>query len=199
MCERQLPRAGVLCIGMQGADCDRLRLPLMVSTSENEEAMYTAFTVTVDLRHGITTGISAADRAKTLAALANPATTPEDLRKPGHIFPLRSRDGGVLVRPGHTEAAVDLSYYAGAPPGDDEQLPAAHRSSAVHGARTACIPLHGASKQIAPPSSACLVHALRHARCRHSRALANSSRIATAGVDAASRCPAAQFSCRTGL
>jgi len=85
----------------------------MVASAENEEAMYTAFTVSVDLRRGITTGISAADRAATLRALADPATRAEDLRKPGHIFPLRAREGGVLVRPGHTEAAVDLSQYAG--------------------------------------------------------------------------------------
>ena len=75
--------------------------------------MYTAFTVTVDLREGITTGISAADRAATLLKLADPTTRPEQLRRPGHIFPLRSRPGGVLVRPGHTEASVDLARLAG--------------------------------------------------------------------------------------
>ena len=75
--------------------------------------MYTAFTVTVDLRDGITTGISAADRTATLLKLADPASLPGQFRRPGHIFPLRSRPGGVLVRPGHTEASVDLARLAG--------------------------------------------------------------------------------------
>jgi 3,4-dihydroxy 2-butanone 4-phosphate synthase/GTP cyclohydrolase II len=101
---------------MRGSDCDRLQLPQVVSSSENEEEMSTAFTVTVDLRVGVTTGISAADRSATVAALGNHATVADDLRKPGHVFPLRAREGGVLVRPGHTEAAVDLAYFSGAPP-----------------------------------------------------------------------------------
>ena len=81
--------SGVVCVGMEGADLDRLRIPLMVSSTENEEAMYTAFTVTVDLREGTTTGISAADRAATLRARADPAAQPGDFKRPGHIFPLR--------------------------------------------------------------------------------------------------------------
>jgi 3,4-dihydroxy 2-butanone 4-phosphate synthase/GTP cyclohydrolase II len=108
--------SGVVCISMEGADLDRLRLPLMVSSAENEEAMYTAFAVTVDLRDGITTGISASDRAKTIRRLADPAASWSDFRRPGHIFPLRYRPGGVLVRPGHTEAAVDLARLSGSFP-----------------------------------------------------------------------------------
>lgn len=100
---------------MTKADTERLDLPLMVPTAENEEAMYTAFTVTVDLRAGITTGISASDRCKTIRALGSPDTTAAELRKPGHIFPLIARDHGVLTRPGHTEAAVDLARLAGTP------------------------------------------------------------------------------------
>ena len=84
--------SGVVCVGMSGADLDRLRIPLMVSSAENEEAMYTAFTVTVDLRHGTSTGISAADRAATLRALADPEAQPQDFKRPGHIFPLRARE-----------------------------------------------------------------------------------------------------------
>jgi 3,4-dihydroxy-2-butanone 4-phosphate synthase len=93
---------------------DRLKLPLMVTSTENDESMYTAFTVTVDLRKGTSTGISAADRAATLRAMADPASHSDDFRRPGHIFPLRYRQGGVIVRPGHTEAAVDLARASGA-------------------------------------------------------------------------------------
>ena len=82
----------------------------------NTEAQRTAFTVSVDFRHGTTTGISAADRAATIAALIDPATRPNDLNRPGHIFPLRYRAGGVLKRAGHTEATVDLSRAAGLSP-----------------------------------------------------------------------------------
>jgi 3,4-dihydroxy 2-butanone 4-phosphate synthase/GTP cyclohydrolase II len=85
----------------------------MVPTEENEESMYTAFTVTVDLRKGISTGISASDRCKTIRALGDPKTTAAELRRPGHIFPLIARDHGVLTRPGHTEAATDLARLAG--------------------------------------------------------------------------------------
>jgi len=108
--------SGVICIAMPGADMERLRLPLMVDSRENNESMYTAFTVTVDLKHGTTTGISAYDRAATIRAMSDPASTADDFRRPGHIFPLRYRDGGVIVRPGHTEAAVDLSRLAGCHP-----------------------------------------------------------------------------------
>jgi len=108
--------SGVICIGMEGRDLDRLRIPLMVPQADNEESMSTAFTVTVDLREGTTTGISAADRAATIHALASASSVPDDFKRPGHIFPLRYREGGVLVRPGHTEASVDLSRLAGCAP-----------------------------------------------------------------------------------
>lgn len=101
---------------MEGADLDRLQLPLMVRSAENDESMYTAFTITVDLRKGTSTGISAADRAATLRAMADPSVSPDDFRRPGHIFPLRYRPGGVIVRPGHTEAAVDLARSSGSYP-----------------------------------------------------------------------------------
>lgn len=108
--------SGVICVGMTGSDLDRLKIPLMVPPVENEEAMSTAFTVTVDLREGTTTGISAEDRTATIRALADARSVPEDFKRPGHIFPLRYRDGGVLCRPGHTEASVDLSRLAGCAP-----------------------------------------------------------------------------------
>ena len=105
--------SGVICVPLPGAALDRLHLPLM--TSQNTERMRTAFTVTVDARDGVTTGISAADRATTIRKLADPATEAADLVRPGHIFPLRYAEGGVLARPGHTEAAVDLARLAGLP------------------------------------------------------------------------------------
>ncbi|HTX29063.1 MAG TPA: bifunctional 3,4-dihydroxy-2-butanone-4-phosphate synthase/GTP cyclohydrolase II [Streptosporangiaceae bacterium] len=106
--------SGVICAPLPGAELDRLGLPLM--TSQNTERMRTAFTVSVDARDGVTTGISAADRATTIARLVDPRTTAQDLVRPGHVFPLRYADGGVLRRPGHTEAAVDLARLAGLPP-----------------------------------------------------------------------------------
>jgi 3,4-dihydroxy 2-butanone 4-phosphate synthase / GTP cyclohydrolase II len=108
--------SGVICVGLPGERCDELQLPLMVPAGANSEAQGTAFTVTVDLREGTSTGISAADRAATLRALANPAVGPDAFNRPGHIFPLRSRPGGVLKRAGHTEAAVDLARLAGRSP-----------------------------------------------------------------------------------
>ncbi|MFB7500488.1 bifunctional 3,4-dihydroxy-2-butanone-4-phosphate synthase/GTP cyclohydrolase II [Streptomyces sp. NPDC056161] len=104
---------GLICAPMEGAELDRLRLPQMVE--DNTESMKTAFTVSVDAStaHGVTTGISAADRATTLRLLASGTAEPGDLVRPGHVFPLRARSGGVLVRPGHTEAAVDLARLAG--------------------------------------------------------------------------------------
>jgi 3,4-dihydroxy 2-butanone 4-phosphate synthase/GTP cyclohydrolase II len=106
--------SGVICVPLPGAELDRLQLPLM--TSQNTERMRTAFTVSVDARDGVTTGISAADRAATIARLVDPASTAADLVRPGHVFPLRYHEGGVLRRPGHTEAAVDLARLAGLPP-----------------------------------------------------------------------------------
>ncbi len=106
--------SGVICAPLPGAELDRLHLPLM--TSQNTEHMRTAFTLSVDARDGVTTGISAADRAATIARLVDPETTAQDLVRPGHVFPLRYAEGGVLRRPGHTEAAVDLARLAGLPP-----------------------------------------------------------------------------------
>ncbi|HZI98894.1 MAG TPA: bifunctional 3,4-dihydroxy-2-butanone-4-phosphate synthase/GTP cyclohydrolase II [Actinomycetales bacterium] len=106
--------SGIVCAPMEGARADRLGLPLMVE--RNHEAMGTAFTVSVDAGSGVTTGISAADRARTLQLLARDDVTEDDLARPGHVFPLRARAGGVLERPGHTEAAVDLVGLAGLPP-----------------------------------------------------------------------------------
>jgi 3,4-dihydroxy 2-butanone 4-phosphate synthase/GTP cyclohydrolase II len=106
--------SGVICMPMEGDRLDQLGLPLMVV--DNTESQRTAFTVSVDYRPGTSTGISAADRAATIQALIDPATTPADLAKPGHIFPLRYRTGGVLKRAGHTEAAVDLARAAGLTP-----------------------------------------------------------------------------------
>lgn len=108
--------SGVICQPMLGEALDRLRLPLMVSGNENTEGQRTAFTVSVDAITDTTTGISAADRARTVAALIDPSTRPEDLARPGHIFPLRYREGGVLKRAGHTEAGVDLAQLAGLVP-----------------------------------------------------------------------------------
>jgi len=105
--------SGVICVPLPGAELDRLHLPLM--TSQNTEHMRTAFTLSVDAREGVTTGISAADRATTIARLIDPATSAQDLVRPGHVFPLRYAEGGVLRRPGHTEAAVDLARLAGLP------------------------------------------------------------------------------------
>jgi len=103
--------SGVFCVPLESARADELELPLMVVA--NTEAQRTAFTVTVDYRHGTTTGISATDRAATIRALIDPETRPNDLNRPGHIFPLRYRSGGVLKRAGHTEATVDLCRLAG--------------------------------------------------------------------------------------
>jgi 3,4-dihydroxy 2-butanone 4-phosphate synthase / GTP cyclohydrolase II len=105
--------SGVICVPLLGAELDRLQLPLM--TSQNTERMRTAFTLSVDARDGVSTGISAADRATTIRRLVDPATTARDLVRPGHVFPLRYAEGGVLRRPGHTEAAVDLARLAGLP------------------------------------------------------------------------------------
>jgi 3,4-dihydroxy 2-butanone 4-phosphate synthase/GTP cyclohydrolase II len=106
--------SGYICVGLTEADCDRLDLPPMHHT--NLDSFRTAFTVTVDAKVGISTGISAADRARTIALLADPTAVAGDLVRPGHVLPLRAREGGVLRRPGHTEAAVDLARLAGLAP-----------------------------------------------------------------------------------
>jgi 3,4-dihydroxy 2-butanone 4-phosphate synthase / GTP cyclohydrolase II len=133
---------GLICVPMLGADLERLNVPQM--TSQNQEHHGTAFTISVDARHGTTTGISAADRAQTIALLASSDSGPGDLVRPGHVFPLRYEEGGVLRRRGHTEAAVDLAVLAGLPPagvvceviGDDGtmlRLPALREFADEHG------------------------------------------------------------------
>ena len=106
--------SGVICVPMEGPELDRLKLPPM--TYINEDRKRTAYSVSVDARDGITTGISAADRARTVRVLVDSATEPYELTRPGHVFPLRAVEGGVLRRRGHTEAAVDLARLAGLTP-----------------------------------------------------------------------------------
>jgi 3,4-dihydroxy 2-butanone 4-phosphate synthase/GTP cyclohydrolase II len=106
--------SGYICVPITEMDADRLDLPPMFRI--NQDRRGTAYAVTVDAREGVSTGISATDRARTIRLLADPATNSVDLARPGHIVPLRARDGGVLRRPGHTEAAVDLAVLAGLHP-----------------------------------------------------------------------------------
>lgn len=106
--------SGVVCVAVTEARADALQLPLMVP--ENSESQGTAFTVSVDFRYGTTTGISAADRSAAIRALADPKVGPAGFLRPGHVFPLKARRGGVLERRGHTEAAVDLAALAGFEP-----------------------------------------------------------------------------------
>ena len=133
--------SGYICAPLTEADCDRLELPPMYHT--NQDRRGTAYTVTVDAREGVRTGISAADRAHTIRLLADPTTDPTDLARPGHVVPLRAKAGGVLRRPGHTEAAVDLAQMAGLRPagvlcemvnddGTMMRLPDLERFSAEH-------------------------------------------------------------------
>ncbi len=102
---------GLICMPIIGKRLDELRVPLMVG--ENTSRFATAFTVSVEAKHKVSTGISAADRAETVKAMLDPNTSHDDLARPGHMFPLRAREGGVLVRAGHTEAVVDLARLAG--------------------------------------------------------------------------------------
>ncbi len=106
--------SGYICVPLPEADCDRLDLPPMFHSNQDKRG--TAYTVTVDAREGVTTGISATDRAHTIRLLADAASSPVDLTRPGHVVPLRAREGGVLRRTGHTEAAVDLARLAGLRP-----------------------------------------------------------------------------------
>src|SRR5690606_11227867 len=106
--------SGYICVPLTESDADRLDLPPMYRI--NQDRRGTAYTVTVDAREGVSTGISATDRAHTIRLLADPRTTEADLSRPGHVVPLRAKDGGVLRRPGHTEAAVDLAKLAGLAP-----------------------------------------------------------------------------------
>jgi 3,4-dihydroxy 2-butanone 4-phosphate synthase / GTP cyclohydrolase II len=135
---------GLICVTLTSERADELDLPLM--TDRNTDPQGTAFTVSVDahVKFGVTTGISAHDRAKTIEVLTNPDTEPADLRRPGHIFPLRAKSGGVLRRVGQTEAAVDLAELAGFPPvgviceilntdGTMARRPELHEFAAEHG------------------------------------------------------------------
>jgi 3,4-dihydroxy 2-butanone 4-phosphate synthase/GTP cyclohydrolase II len=135
---------GLICLALTGERCDQLGLPQM--TDRNSEELSTAFTVSIDAgkRFGVTTGISARDRATTIHVAINPATVPTDLRRPGHIFPLRARPGGVLQRVGQTEASVDLARLAGLipagviceilnPDGSMARRPELHEMARLHG------------------------------------------------------------------
>ena len=106
--------SGYLCVPLDGDICDKLGLLPMYAVNQDKHG--TAYTVTVDAKHGVGTGISASDRATTMRLLADPGSVAEDFTRPGHVVPLRAKDGGVLRRPGHTEAAVDLARMAGLSP-----------------------------------------------------------------------------------
>ncbi len=106
--------SGIVCVCLSDDDCKRLELPQMVQSNTNTQG--TAFTVTIEAAEGCTTGVSAQDRVTTIKAAANPDAKPSDLRRPGHVFPLRARAGGVLERRGHTECTVDLMRLAGLNP-----------------------------------------------------------------------------------
>jgi 3,4-dihydroxy 2-butanone 4-phosphate synthase/GTP cyclohydrolase II len=107
---------GLICLAMTGDRLDRLDIPMMVEEDENTSSYETAFTVSIEAKQGVTTGISAADRARTVRVAVDDDAGPEDVVTPGHVFPLRARDGGVLVRTGQTEASVDLARLAGLKP-----------------------------------------------------------------------------------
>ena len=139
---------GLICLAIVGQRLDELNIPMMVgkNTSKHE----TAFTVSIEAKQRVTTGISAHDRAATIQAVLDPATRPEDLARPGHTFPLRARDGGVLVRAGHTEAIVDLARLAGLYPagviceimaqdGTMARLPQLEKVAAEHGLKMVSI------------------------------------------------------------
>ena len=107
---------GLICLSLPPHRCDELELPLMVPHQNGNEA--TGFTVSIEASTGVTTGISAADRARTIQVAIDPASGPADLNRPGHVFPLRARPRGVLERRGQTEASVDLTRMAGLTPGE---------------------------------------------------------------------------------
>ncbi|XP_021279442.1 monofunctional riboflavin biosynthesis protein RIBA 3, chloroplastic [Herrania umbratica] len=108
--------SGIVSVGMKEEDLERLKLPLMSPESEDEDSSAPTFTVTVDAKTSTSTGVSASDRAKTVLALSSPESKPDDFRRPGHIFPLKYRNGGILRRAGHTEASVDLIMLTGLRP-----------------------------------------------------------------------------------
>ncbi len=135
---------GLICCALSGEVIDHFSLPLMVPTEENRSGFGTPFTVSVEAANGVTTGISARDRAHTVRVLMDPASTGDDIVMPGHTFPLRARDGGVLERDGQTEAGVDMAKLAGLRPGavlcevmnDDgtmARLPDLEKFAATHG------------------------------------------------------------------
>jgi 3,4-dihydroxy 2-butanone 4-phosphate synthase / GTP cyclohydrolase II len=137
---------GLICLPMTGERLDELRIPLMVQDEENSARFGTAFCVPIEAKQGTTTGISAADRARTVLAAIDPATRAQDLARPGHMFPLRAQPGGVLQRAGQTEAAVDLARLAGLNPagviceimdedGTMARVPALERFCRTHGIR----------------------------------------------------------------
>ncbi len=161
---------GLICVALTPERVEALKLPMMVPAEENNSLFETAFTVSVDARHGVTTGISAHDRAKTVRALVDPYTKPEDLVQPGHIFPLRAKRGGVLERSGHTEAAVDLARLAGmmpagviceilAPDGTMERLPQLEAFAAAHNLKIVSIVDLIAYRRQHEPRFACQVQA----------------------------------------
>ena len=135
---------GLICLAMTPERLDHLEIPLEVS--DNSSRRDTAMCVSIDAREGTTTGISAADRAETVRVALDPEAMPRDLSRPGHVFPLRARDGGVLVRSGHTEAAVDLARIAGLEPAgviceimnDDGTMARVPELDQVRAASTAC-------------------------------------------------------------
>jgi 3,4-dihydroxy 2-butanone 4-phosphate synthase / GTP cyclohydrolase II len=124
--------SGIVCVALEPDRLDTLGLPLMAG--EGSDALGTAFTLSVDARVGTTTGVSASDRARTIAALVDPQTRPDGLRRPGHVFPLRSKPGGVLERAGHTEASLDLARLAGLYPAGVICEIVAEDGSMAHGA-----------------------------------------------------------------
>ncbi|HMO94843.1 MAG TPA: 3,4-dihydroxy-2-butanone-4-phosphate synthase, partial [Tepidiformaceae bacterium] len=137
---------GLVCVSLTEDRCEQLKLPLMVTHDSNTSGFGTPFTVSVEARTGVTTGISAADRARTVQVLIDPETRPDDLSRPGHMFPLRARRGGVLVRAGQTEATVDLAKMAGLYPagvlceimkmdGEMARMPDLKRFARRHGLR----------------------------------------------------------------
>src|SRR5262252_3085674 len=107
---------GLICLSMTGTRLDELNIPLMVSDNSNTSQYGTAFCVSIEARRNVSTGISVHDRAQTILTAIDPKTPPSDLGRPGHVFPLRARDGGVLVRAGQTEASVDLATIANLTP-----------------------------------------------------------------------------------
>ena len=135
---------GLICLAMTPERLDALQIPLQMSEADNTASLGTAFCVSIEARRGVTTGISAADRATTIQVAVDPRSKPSDLARPGHIFPLRARRGGVLVRPGQTEASVDLARLAGLTPagviceimnddGTMSRLPELREFAAQHG------------------------------------------------------------------